>query len=29
MPAKRMDRDEFFVKLSPMGEAGLAKVLWN
>jgi hypothetical protein len=29
MPAKRMNRDEFFAKLAPLGEDGLAKVLWN
>jgi len=29
MPAKRMNRDEFFTKLAPLGEDGLAKVLWN
>ena len=29
MPATRMNRDEFFAKLSPLGEDGLRKVLWN
>jgi hypothetical protein len=29
MPAKRMNRDEFFAKLAPLGEDGLARVLWN
>ncbi len=29
MPAKRMNRDEFFAKLSPLGEDGLRKVLWS
>jgi hypothetical protein len=29
MSAKRMNRDEFFAKLAPLGEDGLAKVLWN
>ena len=29
MPARRMNRDEFFAKLSPLGEDGVAKVLWN
>src|SRR5947207_1343857 len=29
MPARRMNRDEFFAKLSSLGEDALAKVLWN
>jgi hypothetical protein len=29
MPAKRMNREEFFAKLSPLGEDGVAKVVWN
>jgi hypothetical protein len=29
MPAKRMNREDFFAKLSPLGEDGVAKVLWN
>ncbi len=27
MPARRMNRDEFFAKLSPLGEDALAKVV--
>jgi hypothetical protein len=27
MPAKRMNRDEFFAKLAPLGEDGLAKAV--
>jgi hypothetical protein len=29
MPAKRMNREEFFAKLSSLDEDGLRKVLWN
>ncbi len=29
MPAKRMNREEFFAKLSPFDEDGLRKVLWS
>ncbi len=29
MPPKRMNREEFFAKLSPLDEDGLRKVLWN
>ncbi len=29
MPPKRMNREEFFAKLSPFDEDGLRKVLWN
>jgi len=29
MPPKRMNREEFFTKLSPLDESGLRKVLWN
>jgi hypothetical protein len=29
MPANRMNRDEFFAKLSPLDEDRLRKVLWN
>ncbi len=29
MPTKRMNREEFYAKLSPLGEDGLSKVLWS
>jgi hypothetical protein len=29
MPTKRMNREEFFAKLSPLDEDGLRKVLWS
>src|SRR6266852_7478626 len=29
MPGKRMNREEFFAKLSPLDEDRLRKVLWN
>ena len=29
MPAKRMNREEFFAKLAPLDEDRLRKVVWN
>lgn len=29
MPVKRMDRDQFFVRLAPLDDEHLRKILWN